>query len=260
MHAMAPTQRFSDRARAYARHRPDYPVAAIEFAIAGLGDPKSLVVADVGAGTGISSRLLAATAARVHAVEPNADMRAEGAGAALAGSIEWVEGSAEATTLGAGSVELVLCAQAFHWFRHREALDEFARILRAHTPSGAPGRLALIWNDRDMRDAFTAEYSRLIREASGDHPAERDFDPQEIVAAHARFGNVRVRAFPHAQALDLEGALGRALSASYAPKSGPAHDRMIEGLQAAHARLADERGIVRLVYLTRVYLADVRAG
>ena len=70
-----PTGRFSDRAAAYAQHRPDYPSAAIDAILDGLGDPAQLVAADLGSGTGISSRLLADRGVVVKAVEPNPEMR-----------------------------------------------------------------------------------------------------------------------------------------------------------------------------------------
>src|SRR5262249_22138093 len=135
----------------------------------GLGPPAQLVAADVGAGTGISSRLLADRGVRVIAVEPNAAMRAA---AEAHARVEWREGTAEATGLGTGSVGLVLCAQAFHWVRQEEALGEFARVL----PRG--GRIALMWNERDRADPLMTGYREAIRAIGGEHPAEmREFDP-----------------------------------------------------------------------------------
>lgn len=74
-----PTRRFSDRADAYARFRPSYPASAIDAILAGLAPPATLEAADVGAGTGIASRLLGDRGVRVAAVEPNAAMRAAAA-------------------------------------------------------------------------------------------------------------------------------------------------------------------------------------
>ena len=63
-----PTGRFSNRAHDYAKHRPSYPDAAVDAILLGLGAPPDLVAADVGAGTGISSRLLASRGVRVIAI------------------------------------------------------------------------------------------------------------------------------------------------------------------------------------------------
>src|SRR5262249_15013557 len=156
----------------YRRHRPDYPAASIDAVLEGLGAPASIVAADVGAGTGISSQLLAARGVRVLAIEPNEAMRAAGERHAR---IEWREGTAEHTGLEAGSVSLVLSAQAFHWFRPAESLAEFHRVLAPR------GRLALMWNTRDRLDPLTLGYVEAIHAVGGEHPAEtRAFDPDSI--------------------------------------------------------------------------------
>src|SRR5205085_9077451 len=67
--------RFSDRAADYVKFRPTYPAAAADAILAGLEPAGKLVAADVGAGTGISARLLAERGVRVVAVEPGSAMR-----------------------------------------------------------------------------------------------------------------------------------------------------------------------------------------
>jgi len=246
-----PTRRFSDRARDYARFRPDYPPAAIDAIVAGLGAPSSLVAVDVGAGTGISSRLLADRGLRVHAIEPNAAMR----GAALPNrSVTWHDGTAEHTGLESGSADLVLCAQAFHWFDVAAATAEFQRVLRPN------GRLALMWNKRSRNDAFTVGYRAALAAADAEAPAERsDFDP-ETVTATGRFRDLRQVTTPHAQRLSLDGLLGRLLSTSTVPRSGLAHDALIARFRALHTAHADAAGEVRLVYDTQVFLWTARAA
>ena len=71
-----PTERFSDRASDYVKARPSYPTEVLTLlrAECGLGDRS--VVADLGSGTGIFTRLLLESGARVLAVEPNDEMRA----------------------------------------------------------------------------------------------------------------------------------------------------------------------------------------
>lgn len=245
-----PTGRFTDRAEDYVRYRPTYPAGAIDAILEGLGDPRSVTAADVGAGTGISSRLLAQRGVRVVAVEPNAAMRRAGwTHAGGAGRVEWREGTAEATGLADGSVGLVVCAQAFHWFRPSEALREFHRVLRPG------GRLALMWNHRDGSDAFTAGYRAAILAIGGDPEAERmAFDPG-VVAREGLFGTPVLREFRHEQRLDLDGLQGRARSASYVPKEGPNAAALADRLRALWEAHHDAAGMVRLVYATRVYLA-----
>ena len=75
LYQMNPQQRFSDRAEDYAKYRPSYPSEAIDSILEGLEAPERLIAADIGAGTGISSRLFAARGVKVIAIEPNAAMR-----------------------------------------------------------------------------------------------------------------------------------------------------------------------------------------
>lgn len=243
---METVTRFDDRAYDYVRYRPSYPAGAVDCILDGLGPPGQIVAADVGAGTGISARLLAERGVRVLAIEPGAVMR--GAAAAHP-QVTWVGGTAEATGLGSGAVGLVVTAQAFHWFRPPEALAEFARIL---APSG---RLAIMWNRRSTTDPLTAAYRQAILDVGGEVAVERmPFDPG-VVAGSGRFSPVERAAFPNAQRLDLDGFIGRARSSSHVPKAGEAGERLLSMLRDLHARHADAEGFVRLIYETEVFLA-----
>jgi SAM-dependent methyltransferase len=247
--ALNPTGRFSDRAEDYRRYRPDYPAAAFDAILEGLGEAAGLAAADVGAGTGISSRPLAARGVRIIAVEPNAEMRAA---ATPHEGIEWRAGTAEATGLANGSVGLVLCAQAFHWFRGPEALAEFHRILEPD------GRLALMWNSRDRFDPLTRGYVEAIHAVNGEHPVEQmPFDPASI-SAGGLFTSARETYYPHMQMLDRDGLIGRAASASYVPREGERFARLKSMLEALWDREHDERGRVTMRYVTHLFRARRR--
>jgi SAM-dependent methyltransferase len=245
-HNLDTVSRFNDRAADYVKYRPTYPGEAMEAILDGLGPTSSLLAADIGAGTGISARLLADRGVRVVAVEPGAAMRNA---ATPHANVRWVAGTAEATGLAAGAFDLVLAAQAFHWFRVPDALVEFARIL---TPTG---RLAIVWNRRSTTDALTAGYRHAIIEVGGEISAERmPFDP-DAVAVSRLFTAPTRRTFPNVQRLDLEGLIGRAQSASYVPKSGPNGERLVTLLRSLYERHAASDGSVTLVYETEVYLS-----
>ncbi len=246
LHAMNPTGRFSDRAEDYARYRPSYPSATIDAVLAGLGQPRSLVAADVGAGTGISSRLLADRGVSVVAIEPNEAMRTA---AHPHAGVRWQAGTAESTGLDGGSVDLILVAQAFHWVRQEEALVEFARVLKPR------GRIALVWNERDRADAFMTEYRDAIAAAGGEHPAEaRQFDPG-VIAGSGLFESPTLWESPNTQRLDEAGLIGRVLSASYAPKDGPRADELRRRLRTAFANFRDDDGLVTLRYIVRLWVS-----
>jgi SAM-dependent methyltransferase len=251
LHTLNPLNRFSDRSADYVKYRPSYPAAAIDAILAGLG--ATPVVADIGAGTDISARLLADRGARVIAIEPNAAMRTAAASHPL---VEYRDGTAEATSLAEASVDLITCFQAFHWFDPAPTLLEFRRILKSTTTARTPGRLALVWNNRDKADTFTSEYSDLIAAASTDRIVHQRSDTAQPLLVSPHFTNIRSITFANSQALDLPGLIGRVLSNSYIPRAGMANQQLRSDLAKLHDRFKDERGLVDLKYSTSVHLAD----
>jgi ubiquinone/menaquinone biosynthesis C-methylase UbiE len=240
---MDSTARFGSRAGAYAVFRPSYPPEAIDAALAGLGDTAALAVADVGAGTGISSRLLADRCAEVIAVEPNARMREA---AEPHQRVRWVDGTAENTGLPDGSVDLAATCQAFHWFANEVAMREFRRIARR--------RAALLQYERDESDPFTKAYGEVVRAyATDDTETLRDHG----LAVFSAFPGARVarRIVSMRQSLDCEGLLGRAASSSYLPTSGDAGEALQRDLVSVFDRFARD-GMVDLVMCTYVLTAD----
>lgn len=209
-------ERFTNRATDYVAGRPSYPEECFTVLFQGLGDPAALTVVDLGAGTGISSRLLGARGASVIAVEPNNAMR-EHAQPGI--NLTWKAGTAEDTGLPNGVngvADLVTAFQAFHWFDSDAALREIVRILR---PSG---RATVIYNERDDDDPFTAAYSYLARcHSTGDTEPQRN-DGRAEFEAYSGWSRVRVVEFKNAQCLDLAGIHARARSTSYLPNDGAA--------------------------------------
>ena len=117
-----PRDRFSAAADLYHRYRPSYPEALLGWIERTTGLPPPARVADVGCGTGISSRPLAERGYAVTGVDPNEAMLAH---ARAAGGADYRLGSATDTGLPGGSFDLVTVAQAFHWFDVPAALAEF---------------------------------------------------------------------------------------------------------------------------------------
>ena len=213
MARLKPKKAFEHCATDYARYRPSYPAAVFDVLTDEAGAGAGRWAADVGAGTGIFSRLLADRGWRVLAVEPTETMLARAAnGAGKANiSIARVCGTAEVTGVADASVALVTAAQAFHWFNPPYALAEFARILK---PGGV---LALTWNNRDAsRSPFVAAYETLIaRYNPAYHREYRRQDWAGKIAQAGAFESARYDRFDHAWRLPAERFVGFSRSVSY---------------------------------------------
>lgn len=238
------TERFTARADAYVAGRPSYPREAIEALLAGLGDPVRLVVADLGAGTGISSRAIAACGPRVLAVEPNATMRAKDTGDPR---VAWTEGTAERTNLPDASVDVSAAFQAWHWFDHATAVAEQRRIVRPG------GRIAVLYNERDERDRFTAALGDIFRAYSVEPVEELR---ATTLATFAALPGARRTTFSNAHDLDRAGLRARFASSSYLPHEGPDADRMHAEGDALFDRFAGD-GRVRIALATYLVTVDV---
>jgi SAM-dependent methyltransferase len=153
---------FSRQAQTYTQGRPTYPEALSTWLRQVVMIDGHTRVVDLGAGTGKFTRLLLPLTDRLVAVEPIDAMRQEFA--KYVPAIEVLAGTAQAIPLPATNADVVLCAQAFHWFADAQALAEIHRVL---TPGG---RLGLVWNVRDESVDWVAAITRIITPYEGDTP------------------------------------------------------------------------------------------
>ena len=249
-----PRERFSGRVDAYVRSRPTYPAGLVPLLEKEAALRRSDSVADVGSGTGILSLPFLRFGNEVFAIEPNAKMRA--AAESLLGDeplFHSIEGSAEATTLPAESVDLVAAGQAFHWFDREPARAEFIRILRP------PRRVALVWNDRRTEGSpFSRAYEALLRRHGTDYGAvDHKNLGADVFDSFFRPDPWKIRVLENFQDLDREGLRERLLSSSYTPPPGdPRHPAMLEELDEVFRTTARD-GIVRMEYDTKVYVGNL---
>jgi len=247
---MKSTERFSDRVADYVRYRPSYPDALLTRLV----QTGAKQVADIGSGTGILTALLLDQFEWVVAVEPNAPMRAA-ATSWLSGRLNFhsQDAQAEATGLADDSVDLVVAAQAFHWFDLAAARTEFSRILR---PGGSVG---LIWNSRQVeRNAFLRGYEALLQRWCPGYGAIRHRGVSDA-EFDAFFGAGRWEraVYDNAQHLDRAGLHGRLRSSSYAPQPDhPNHTPMMTALDVlfdAH----QQDGAVTVYYDTELTIGTL---
>ncbi|MBL8798523.1 MAG: methyltransferase domain-containing protein, partial [Planctomycetia bacterium] len=164
------------------------------------------------------------------------------------------EGRAEATGLPDGVADLVLSAQAFHWFEPVATLREFHRLLK---PSGG---VALFWNERDETDPCTAAYGQVVRSTKDAAGIEKSrHHSGDALLVHPEFQHGERVWFSHEQLLDEAGLLGRALSVSYAPKEPDAIEQYKARLREVFGKFQHD-GTVVLRYRTLLILAQCRAA
>jgi ubiquinone/menaquinone biosynthesis C-methylase UbiE len=168
---------FGGVAEAYERGRPTYPRPAAAW----LAGTQPVTVLELGAGTGKLTAELVALGHDVHATDPDPAMLE-----VLARRLPDVRRSvaaAEEIPLPDGSVDVVVCAQSFHWFDLDRALPEIARVLRRG------GRLAVVWNQRDERIPWVRRLGALL--GTQDHLRQ----PAEPIVQSALFGFVEDATF-----------------------------------------------------------------
>jgi SAM-dependent methyltransferase len=253
MPVVDPTQRFSSRVDNYVRYRPGYPPEILEL----LGKecrltPQS-VIADIGSGTGILTRIFLENGNPVFGVEPNHEMRR--AGEEMLASyprFSSIAGTAEATTLADRSVDFVTAAQAAHWFDREKARREFVRILKPR------GWTMLVWNERRTgATAFLKAYEQLLLTYGTDYQEVRHERTTATLDAFFAPSPFREQVFERCQDFDYAGIEGRVLSSSYSPGPGhPNHAPMLRELR----RIFDAfqvNGRVAMEYNTRVYYGQL---
>lgn len=185
---------FDARAELYDAVRPSYPEALADDMIARGG----CRVLEIGAGTGKATVVFARRGASIVALEPGANLAA-----VLRRNVAGCDVTVEETTFEAwpiaGSFDIVMAAQAFHWIDPRVRYAKPAAIL------GPGGMLAVIRNekaalDRGLRDELDAAYARW-HPRSSDRPVDDAVEAMrrdlvDEIDASGRFGAVEVLLYP----------------------------------------------------------------
>jgi SAM-dependent methyltransferase len=239
-------QGFESAADAYARGRPSYPPEAIDWLAQRCRLGPGATVVDIGAGTGKLTERLLGHGGTVIAVEPVAAMRA-----ALTEALPGVvarDGTAEALPLADHSTDTIAVGQAYHWFAGEPALAEFARVLRED------GRLALVWNVRDLRQPLWREVSRVIEPLRDGTPQHGDGRWRESLQSTSSFRALDQARFPYRQLVDRSGLLDRVGSISFIAALTSARRQAV--LDEVSELVADAPATLALDYVTEVYVFE----
>lgn len=231
---------FGAVAEAYDRGRPTYPQEAVAWLTGG----EAKVVLELGAGTGKLTRQLVDAGHAVFATDPDDAM--------LEVLRERVpEVSAKAATAedipaNDRSVDVVVVAQAFHWFDHDVALAEIARVLKPG------GHLALVWNSRDERIPWVRRMGDLLGRQ------DLDTSSAEHLVHSDLFGSMEETSFKHWQEVNRETIIDLARSrSSFAMMDDDAQADHLEQVRAFYADYGRGMDGMQIPYVTRCFRAVV---
>ena len=231
---------FGAVAEAYDRGRPAYPTEAVAWLTGG----EAKVVLELGAGTGKLTRQLVDAGHAVFATDPDEAMLE-----VLRERVPEVSArSATAEDIPANdrSVDVVVVAQAFHWFDHEVALAEIARVLKPG------GHLALVWNSRDERIPWVRKMGDLLGRQ------DLDTTSSEHLVHSDLFGFMEETTFKHWQEVNRETVIDLARSrSSFFVMSEDEREAHLEDVRAFYADYGRGMDGMQIPYVTRCYRAVV---
>jgi ubiquinone/menaquinone biosynthesis C-methylase UbiE len=236
--------RFSKTVKVYDKYRPSYPQKLVDWIVKISSIKKGDKIADVGCGTGISSRIFAENGFKVIGIDPNKDML-KSAQEKKNKLIHYQIGDSEHTDLKNKSVDLAIAAQAFHWFDIPKTNKELKRILKDN------GYCCAFWNSR-RKTNFVREYEKLLKEYSDDYM--KTPGGKEAIVKIKKFMknmNIKQREFlnPNVQIFDLKGLIGRAYSTSYVTEGVKRHNEFRMALTSLFNKYKS-KGKVKFGYKT----------
>jgi ubiquinone/menaquinone biosynthesis C-methylase UbiE len=119
-------------------------------------------------------------------------------------------GASEQIPLAEASVDALTVAQALHWFRPAEAIEEFHRVIRPG------GHLAVVYNDRDWRVPWVARMSQILNRYEQLAPRPKAGPRwRQAFATTDLFGSFEQLWFDHTQVLDDDAFADRIASMSF---------------------------------------------
>lgn len=248
--------RYQNKAQHYSFSRPTYPKELIKY----LNDREDLqsyiCAADIGAGTGIFTKLLLDNEHKVYAVEPSGDMRDK-----LNKlkhdytDIEIINGTAENTGIKDKSIDLIVSAQSLHWFDLQKAKIEFKRILKDRN------LCLFIWNERtSTNNSFTSAYESLIHEFVNNYESYITKGSDVILRLNDFVypATIKKITFPNVVNMDYEGIVNLFYSYSYSPpydSCSQETQHIIKKIETIFNEYSNGK-VVEILYTTNAYYCN----
>jgi len=235
----------------YSKYRLPYPPEVLDVLHKELGFREKDVVADIGSGTGLLTKLFLSNGNKVFAVEPNANMRHQ-AERDFAGFTNFVsvDGKAERTKLQRKSIDLITAGEALHWFNPSRTTREFSRIAR-------PGcHLCVVYTRWKRGAKIRRDYLRFIRKYEHDLANVPEMS-RKLATPYFAGGKCLRFKLQGSRTLDFQGLKGMTLSFSFMPTLEEAERS--EEFNAALQKVFDSNesnGQLRFPYETTVLLGE----
>lgn len=235
----------------YDRGRPEYPTEAVDCLIRELALTQGKFVADIGAGTGKLTRLISRCGANIIAVEPVEGMRKKLS--TNLPDIEVLNGTAEKIPLQDNSLDVVLVAQAFHWFDGEKALKEIYRALKPN------GKIGLIWNAMDEKVDWVFKLTDIIAPYEKGAPRYKSGDWRKAFDSTKLFSPLNYFEFKYVQSGDFQMVIDRIGSISFIAAIPESDKAAVLGEVAnliRHHSMTKDAKVLELPYRTDVFVCE----
>jgi ubiquinone/menaquinone biosynthesis C-methylase UbiE len=201
----------------YDRFRAPYAESAIDFIVEHYNLSEGVRALDLGCGPGTIAIPLSYAVGEVIAVDPDADMIAEGRRLAASRgrqNIQWLRSRAEDISLGAGPFRVTTIGQAFHWMDRDEVLGKLAILI------ADGGGLALVNpGKRRPQESWEPVADQVVAKFLGPrsrHPKSNPQEPehQPALVRSEYFSSFTAHEFPSTITRDTNSIIGCVYSIS----------------------------------------------